>query len=715
MPCSRTFQNVLLSQNSQEQCNHIFVNIKELRPADLQPLHDRLNVMKNRRRNFVTEIKAAEQSRQKGRKHSWSTDDVVQEQKFDIFMRPISFVDLFPPRRRNLRQNFSNRPSGAKVPRSCRLLVKVISARNIPRRCDERTSAANLRQEMEAEPNSIFAQVSFQSSTKISRAVSGSAPVWKQALDLPFSTSGSLSPADLRQNLDLVKISIFEENELDVRSSGGYYDDEYTIVSDKRYLGHLLIPFRTIYRNGSTDGSFRLISPDFLLGYEYQIQNKSKDQRPPSSDHPSNNQYSSRKKYKRGGPTVVQLAQESEASIQIKLAATICPLISDPVKTPKPSQSCYCMKGESDALREQSRRWLGQLSKENRSTIMRSFQISAPDVNGNNWFLPRYLKCQNLPPSIDSVQKCAHFVSLIPDFQDRQFFKEATDGWFSNQQILDLQVGGRSEHAVLLANYFLSLSDAFPETCGANIYLVIGEGISEGNAVYVLRRCRQSGDAIIWDAKTGSAYTACDPSCPARNITTLVDCENVYANLLPATSPHLMTFDLSIRKAWKPFYSERFPPPTVPLPSIQEASLSYTEPDHDLAIELQDELQETIRMELRRCRRRPTSFKGDISTRLLSFLEHLEDSRLGIRELTDTDYLNIQSVINRGRKSFGGSFHFSFTDIDGIVAKIKATEIHQTKHPDAEFALVVRVFPYCNNLFSVWVTLFSLFPSLNHF
>lgn len=171
-----------------------------------------------------------------------------------------------------------------------------------------------------------------------------------------------------------------------------------------------------------------------------------------------------------------------------------------------------------------------------------------------------------------------------------------------------------------------------------------------------------------------------------------------------------MTFDLSARKAWKPFYSNRHPRPTTPLPSIQEASLTYTEADHELANELQDELQETLRIELRRCRRRPTSFKGDICTRLLSFLEILEESRLGNRELTDTDYSTFLAVVNRGRTLFGGSFHFPFTDIGDIVAKIKAAEIHQTKHPDAEFALAVRVFPYSNSLFSVWVSLFRCIP-----
>ena len=420
------------------------------------------------------EIRAAGQSRRKGRQHLYNTDDVVQEQKFDMFMHPLNLIDLFPPRRRNLRQQFSKRSIGTKIPRSCRLLIKITSAQNIPKRCNSQISGAHPPQETEEETNSIYVQVTFQNSTKLSRPVSGSAPTWEQALALPFSTNKGLSPADLRQNQDLIKISIFEQSELDVRSSGGYYDDENTIVSEKHYLGHLLIPFSTVYRNGSIDGSFKLNSPDFLLGYKAHLRSNSKENHHSSS--------SSKRKYKRGGPTTAQLAKESEASIHVKLAATIEPLITDPGKCLSTTRD-HRMKGESDALRTHSRRWLGQLSKENRSTFMRPFQVSAPDINGYDWFLPRYLKCQNLPPCIDSVQKCAHYVSLIPNFRDYQLSKTDSDGWFSNQQFLDLQVGDGGEHAVLLANYFLYLSDAFPETCGADIYLAIGDGIFERNTV----------------------------------------------------------------------------------------------------------------------------------------------------------------------------------------------------------------------------------------
>jgi hypothetical protein len=53
-----------------------------------------------------------------------------------------------------------------------------------------------------------------------------------------------------------------------------------------------------------------------------------------------------------------------------------------------------------------------------------------------------------------------------------------------------------------------------------------------------------------------------------------------------------------------------------------------------------------------------------------------------------------------------------FTEIGDIVQRVKATGTHETKNPDAQFALAVAIFPYTNNVLSVWVYFAMLTPRL---
>jgi len=54
--------------------------------------------------------------------------------------------------------------------------------------------------------------------------------------------------------------------------------------------------------------------------------------------------------------------------------------------------------------------------------------------------------------------------------------------------------------------------------------------------------------------------------------------------------------------------------------------------------------------------------------------------------------------------------NFPFTEIGDIVHRIKATGTHETSNPDAQFALAVAIFPYTNNVLSVWVYFAMLAP-----
>lgn len=116
---------------------------------------------------------------------------------------------------------------------------------------------------------------------------------------------------------------------------------------------------------------------------------------------------------------------------------------------------------------------------------------------------------------METPEKVARFVSLIPFLPDWETFVGdtgtalycergcaamltcacRTDLWCTSQEFLDLGYGDWEEHAVLLANYFMYLSQDRWETM-----LLLGQAIPEGDTIYVVRRFNISGKIELWNA-----------------------------------------------------------------------------------------------------------------------------------------------------------------------------------------------------------------------
>lgn len=58
----------------------------------------------------------------------------------------------------------------------------------------------------------------------------------------------------------------------------------------------------------------------------------------------------------------------------------------------------------------------------------------------------------------------------------------------------------------------------------------------------------------------------------------------------------------------------------------------------------------------------------------------------------------------------GFPLHSGFVDVDHLVQMVKATGIHEARHPEVQFALAVQVFAYPHNVLSVWVYVASITP-----
>ena len=67
---------------------------------------------------------------------------------------------------------------------------------------------------------------------------------------------------------------------------------------------------------------------------------------------------------------------------------------------------------------------------------------------------------------------------------------------------------------------------------------------------------------------------------------------------------------------------------------------------------------------------------------------------------------NLQGLFHN-KSLHGFPINCPFTDMKSILAKVRDTNIHHNEAKDVKFACAVKVFPYPNEIFSVWVFLLS--------
>jgi len=714
--------------------------------------NQRKAVDKGKIRDFVKRIRDTNQAEtaNRRRKRHVHHSEIVQEGLLPDFVKvAFDFDDIInfimPPRKRGLRPTVKSRVAVTALVRKCRLLITVIGARNVPSRVPKignggkgpgspkrakspsrRKGGARTDDEDDEEGVSTmvnsFVTVKFQDNEDSTRPVLGQAPLWKQTLDVPFRPSmGDFSPARLQQVRDSVEVNLFDAVEVDSAEGGGYYEDENTVRTEKRFLGNLSIPFSTIYMEGKVEGTFRLNAPDLCLGYQRRAQSvvePGSAQAYIDDEKEANNGEAAEVGeggeggakgqgggLPKSGPTSAQLAVEAEEATYVKILATLEPLLVAP-----PKDSTMLQSKEELKLVRYAKGWVDGFKNSSKATLNRQIEVLVPDMHGSSWMITRFLRPLEPPPGCDTVAKCAHYVAMIPFLEDWQAFMGDYDMWCTCQQFLDILAGDWEEHATLLANYFMFLSEKFPNEMGAEVYLVVGSGIPEGETIYVMRKDNSSGEVVFWNASTGAGYCQNDERCPLKDIGMVADVKNIWANVQKVGSPSEVSLDINDAKSWRPFYGGRYPEPQVSLPSIQEVRLTYTEPNHQFSEELQDELVEVLKRDIRRWRRGATGFKQDAGNRLRGLLDSMEHAKNGESTLSHQAHLMKLEQTTKGRDMYGLPLNFSFTDVGEIVSKIKATEVHGCMHPDVEFALAVRVFPYASNVLSVWVYFAALTP-----
>lgn len=180
----------------------------------------------------------------------------------------------------------------------------------------------------------------------------------------------------------------------------------------------------------------------------------------------------------------------------------------------------------------------------------------------------------------------------------------------------------------------------------------------------------------------------------------------------PSCHPCFLDLSVNDKKKWKPYYNQYTRPKALLLSPVQEDALRYSASNPILAKELEIRILDKIKISIRSWRRTSCTFNTDIGNRLRQMLEEMEEHKLnGTTHPSSSDYRNnLLSTVCRGKAAFGFPLHFGFMNIQEIIDEIEATGIHQSKHPDGEFALAVKVFPYECDVMSVWVFLCHITP-----
>ena len=253
----------------------------------------------------------------------------------------------------------------------------------------------------------------------------------------------------------------------------------------------------------------------------------------------------------------------------------------------------------------------------------------------------------------------------------------------------------------------------------------MGSGLPEGPTVYVLHQEPQEDNNItpcvvstLWNPITGRGYATSDLECPLQRIFLLISPDQVWANQTPEERPSNMDWTNPGFHAdiWKPFFGPKGfnrDKKNQLLATVQVAKLCYRPTNRDLVVQLEAEIQETLKSTIRRQRSRQyvTAFNNDVGFRLRKMLERCEACQgAGLDPTKESDFMRDLQPLMQQKRVFGVPLHMTYTDMEPIVEAVLNTHIHWNAHPKVEFGLAIYLYAYPNDVISVWVYLASLTP-----
>lgn len=462
---------------------------------------DILDFKKGKKKKVLTagELKKLELKKRAGtampsvRTREVTTEECVREEELPAFKLSFDWLfELLAPRN-PLRPKLQDRKAQRGITEAT-IVVQVVSASNVPCRHDPSQPMPGPEEDGVCVP---FIEVQFGRHEEGTRTQQGTNVQWNDVIELPYaSTSG-----DLNAEKGEVKFNLFDR--VIVRD-----DANKNVVSErheKRWLASFNLPFQTIFRNKSINGTVPMSLPLMNLGYRIP---------------------------------------EPQQAVNLSFYATLEPNILPPEMEEDERASA-----EDEVLTVFAKKWMQDIEKRDICKD-RNIAVLAPSSSGESVFVTRYIWPQKPPPQCDNEETVARFVALLPFANDEdEDSGETVDIWYTTHEFLQTQAGDWEEHAILLCNYFLyQKKDA---------YVCLGTAMPDGDAAFVLTK--ENRTWYVWNPTTGKKFLQTDHDCPLKELGMVFNKDNVWANIQGVSSNICYdSLDFDDVKCWRPFFDENY-------------------------------------------------------------------------------------------------------------------------------------------------------------
>jgi len=432
---------------------------------------------------------------------------------------------LIPPRKRSLyphQGRISAVSKGAQLLHQSRIILTVISALDAPLREEAMissstpflaspppiwrlpsdlamvaspsakyfdTSVSGMKRNQPEQSSNILnavVQIKFCGKKYTTRPARKLTPSWKQVVEilLPFDKEGSFTPQKMKDFDVPIEVILFDMVDVDFSNGGGFYDEEMTTYTEKRYLGSVQVPLEILRDETNLHCCFILNTPDVVFGYTNRTNGLGADA---PVDFGSYREMPSARTAHRLNDEELQLESDehiTDHSYRKKSIALRMVLGVEPRVQFKNDAPIVVPGGESSVLVQNVIEWMEIFIRINPRKHKRQFPILL-NTNNESIFVTRVLLAQAPPPECHaSLSQCAHYVSLLPCLSTwKAFASEFThDTWQPSQEVLNLVAGNWCSRATLLANFFLFLNGV-DDSEPYDVYLVFGNSVVEGKAV----------------------------------------------------------------------------------------------------------------------------------------------------------------------------------------------------------------------------------------
>ncbi|XP_077786550.1 protein CC2D2B isoform X7 [Podarcis muralis] len=667
---------------------------------DMMTDADPISARRNSSATFVRMMRKQATKRIVTIRHKFNLSDIVNDYEEIISMSELSnAIFKLGERKRHLKPQRRERrkiPAQAVSDGDVKLLIRILRAYNIPARKAPPTkvgvanSPSYLPNRMSRGRHILsgnsaysgdplyevgvhpFVEVTFQDTIYQTSTADGSHPCWNEELQVDFISPGhDYTFSGLSKIKDNININIFDEFVIEKHEDTCPKNCSGHSYVRKNWLGSVMFPFSTLLEQSKICGTFQVNMPPVLLGYTW-----SKTYVPPKEECHGQNL----KEY-----TFLTIF----ATIEPQISSTENNLESDKFIDHEDQtllQKAYVFKQTCKALFPKRRIITSAFNNQGRNILVTKYITS---LNPPQQLLDM---CADEPNSTSDL--ISRFVSLIPCISDTGDENDDVDLWMTSENFLELGIGSKEEHAVLLCNYFLYI--------GKKAWVLLGTSVLEGKVAYVATQ--ENGEYFLWNPLSGQCYKQFDAFCPLQSVDCLISWENVWFNIQQNSSPMCVSFDISKESLWKQFLPYHVQ--DLKMQTVQQEELFYTPTDVSLVMELQNRIEKTLKKKFMEWRsQQPTRWHRQCTSVLRQILSNLE-FRNG-QTAREKEENNLEAFQEHYWVT-GFPIQMPYLDLQSITEAVYQTGIHSSEVPNTEFALAVYIHPYPNNMLSVWIYLVSL-------